>query len=338
MIRRLISYGTVFSILSISAFAAGVDASSDGSAVLEIDGKKISLSEFEQKQPTALLKARNSFYDAEKTALYAYIDQYLLEQQAKKENLTVDQLLDKHVNSTIEKDPSDEALEVYYEGLNSKDSFDKVRGQILEHVRQIRIDKAKATYLKSLHEQSKVTLLITPPRAITASTKDQAAAVTVIEYADYECPYCQQEEPIIQKIQSEFKGKVAFIYKDTPLPMHPHAEKAAEAARCAGAQGKFWEYHDQLFQTKQLELAQLKSLAQTMKLDTEAFDKCLDSGQFSAMIKDQLTEASALQVEGTPSFLVNGRFIGGGMNYEDFKKLVDEEINNAGKPGDTATR
>lgn len=344
MITRLLNYGSLVSLLCVSAFAATSDVSSDGTTpVLEINGTKITLSEFEQKQPSALLKARNTFYDSEKRALTAYVDQYLLEQQAKKENLTVDQLLDKHVKSTLPGDPSEEALKVYYEGLNTKEPFDKVRGQIIDHLHDLRFEKAKAAYMQSLHDQATVNILVNQPRA-TLSTKESYARgeanapITVIEYADYECPYCQQQQPVLDKIEAEYQGKLNMVYKDTPLPMHAHAEKAAEAARCAGAQGKFWEYHDQLFKTKQLQMQQLKDLASTMKLDTDAFNKCLDSGELASKVKDNLNEATALQVEGTPSFLINGRFFNGGLTYDEMKKVIDEELKAPGHTSDTATR
>src|SRR5208282_5343363 len=104
----------------------------------------------------------------------------------------------------------------------------------------------------------------------------------------------------------EYKGKIAFAFRDVPLPMHSHAQKAAEAAHCAGAQGKFWQYHDMLFSTKQLDLAQLKEHARALNLDGTAFDTCLDSGATADVVKAQLAEGQALHLEGTPSFLING--------------------------------
>jgi protein-disulfide isomerase len=330
--------------LCISAVAASNDAMSDGATpVLEIDGTKITLSEFEQKQPTALIKARNTFYESEKRAVTAFVDDYLLEQQAKKENLTVDQLLEKHVKSTVAPDPTEDALKFYYEGLDTKEPFEKVRTQILEHVRDTRYQKAKAAYVKSLHDEAKITVLLTQPRG-TLSLKDSwargdaNAPVTIVEYADYECPYCQAQAPVLDKIEAEFQGKLNLVYKDTPLPMHPHAEKAAEAARCAGVQGKFWEYHDQLFKTRKLDMDELKKLAGTLKLDTDAFNKCLDSGEVADKVKENLNEATSLQIEGTPTFLINGRFFNGGLTYDEMKKTIEEELHSPTHTTDTATR
>jgi len=112
----------------------------DGNTVVaEIDGTRLTLAEFESKRPAALFQARNNFVDAEKKAIEEYIDDFLLERQAQKENVTVAQLLEKHVNATIAKDPDDATLRVYYEGIDTKESFEAVREKILDHLRQRRL-------------------------------------------------------------------------------------------------------------------------------------------------------------------------------------------------------
>src|SRR3984893_12600716 len=243
MIKPLITAGLMSSVLCLSAFAGGSDPSSSSDTVLmEIDGVKITLGEFEHKQPNALFQARNTFFETERKAAEAFVDEYLLDQQAQKEHMTVADLLEKHVTGMLPKDPSDEALQVYYEGLTINQPFEAVRGGILDHLRKVRADKAKAAYVKSLRETAKVALMLAAPRA-PVSLKDTPvrgmanAPVLIVEFADFECPYCQQIKPVLDKVTAEYPDKVAFAYKDSPLPMHQHAEKAAEAAHCAGTQG-----------------------------------------------------------------------------------------------------
>ena len=155
------------------------------------------------------------------------------------------------------------------------------------------------------------------------------APVTLLEYADYECPYCQQIQPVLQKLAVEYKAKLALAHKDFPLPMHPNAQKAAEASRCAELQGKYWEYHDLLVTTKQLEIAALKSHARTLKLDPNTFDKCLDTGETAESVKRHASEAQALSVQGTPAFFVNGRSVSGTATYERLRAVIDEELSAA---------
>jgi protein-disulfide isomerase len=270
-------------------------------------------------------------FEAEKKAIDEFIDDYLLQRQAQKENVTVEELLQRHVNSTIAKDPDDTALRVYYEGIDTTESFGAIRPKILEHLHQRRLAKAKTTYLQSLRSQAKITVNVESPRAVISLDRTPVrgpanAPVTLVEYADFECPYCQQMQPDLNKIETEYNGKIAFAYKDVPLPMHPHAEKAAEAARCAGLQNKYWEYHDLLFASKALDLPDLKAGARKLGLDASAFDKCLDSGEQAGIVKGELDEAQKLGLQGTPSFFLNGRFLSGVMTYDQLRQIIDDEL------------
>jgi protein-disulfide isomerase len=330
----LFSFGMSSSAVRVFAFAETAADSNANTTVLEVDGVKVTNAEFEQKRPGSVFQARNAFYEAERKSIDDYVDEYLLEREAKKENLTAAQMVEKHVTSMLPPDPSDDALRVYYEAVDTPLPFEAVRAQILDHIKQIRIAKAKAAYVKSLRAQAKVVITLNAPRA-TVSLKDTPirgavdAPVMIVEYSDYECPYCQQTQPALDKIEAEFKGKIAFAYKDTPLPMHSHAQKAAEASHCAGVQGKYWEYHDYLFAHKQLEIAQLKEAARTLNLDSKSFDECLDSGAQAATVRAQSADGAALQLQGTPSFLINGRFINGGLGYDQFRSLIEEELKAA---------
>jgi len=339
MTKSLLTLLLFSSALCLLAFddASGGLSSSSG-VVLEIDGKKLTLADFEQKHPFSLFQARNSFYHAENKALDDFATEYLLDREAQKEHVTVDELLERHANSVVPKEePSEDALRLYYEGIESKEPYESMRAGILDHIRQSRILKAKTAYVQSLRSKATVVLSAAPPRA-NVSLKDTPvrgpanAPVTVVEYADYECPYCQQVRPALDKLETEYKGKVAFAYKDLPLPMHPHAQKAAEAAHCAGAQGKYWEYHDMLFATKKLEVSQLKEDAGALKLDTTAFDKCLDSGEQLGAVKAQYIEAQNLQLQGTPSFFINGQFFSGTFTFEQLRGIVDDALKASSAP------
>ena len=315
----------------------------DSAVLVDVNGTGLRLSDLERKDPAVLFQASNAFYEAERKAVNDFVDQYLLEQQAKKENLTVEQLLDKHVNRNIAKDPSEDALHVYYEGLDTKEPYEAVRGKILEALRQRRIAKAKAAYLQTLHDQARINVRLAPPRANislkgTPVRGNEHGGLTLVEFADYECPYCQQAEPTLQKIEQDFKGKLLFAYKDTPLPMHPNAEKAAEAGLCAGAQGKFWEYHDLLFATKQLDAASLKQSARTLKLDAAAFDKCLDSSAMAEPIKTKIGEAQDLGIQGTPTLFINGRYFNGALGYEQLRDVLNEELKSGTAAPEVAQR
>jgi protein-disulfide isomerase len=155
------------------------------------------------------------------------------------------------------------------------------------------------------------------------------APVTMIEFADFQCPYCgrfhAQTLPLILK---EYGDKVRIVYRDFPLSsIHPYAEKAAEAGECAHEQGKFWEYHDVLYLNQTaLDRASLGRYAQNAGLDTAKFDSCLDSGKYASEVASDLRDGTAAGVQGTPAFFVNGQPISGAQPYNVFKSAIDAAL------------
>ncbi len=160
------------------------------------------------------------------------------------------------------------------------------------------------------------------------------AKVTIIEFSDYECPFCsrfyEQTELLLRREYID-TGKVRLAYKDYPLSsLHPTAQKAAEAARCAGEQGKYWEMHDLLF-VKQSEWAplgvtKLKDYAPTLGLDLQTFSSCIDSGKYTSAVQKDFSEGSSLGVSGTPTFFVNGIGLVGAQPYAVFQQVIEQEL------------
>jgi len=296
-----------------------------------VNGSTITAQDLEQREISHLLQAQYQYYQAEKKALDDLISQRLVEQQAQREGITLDELLQREVESKIQ-DPSEDQLQVYYEGLDSKEPYDQVRGKILDHIRDLRRAKLRNAYIETLRLKATIAIQLAPPMAevgpesaeVTEGRAD--APVQVVEFADYQCPYCQRVNPDLNKLIQDYGDKVSIVYKDFPLPMHPHAEKAAEAARCAGQQGKFWEYHNALFQDKKLEKADLKQEATTLHLDSAKFDQCLDSAAEAANVKKDQDEGMKLGLSGTPSFFINGHFISGALDYSTLHQIVQQQL------------
>lgn len=158
---------------------------------------------------------------------------------------------------------------------------------------------------------------------------DANAKVTMIEFSDFECPFCEKwYTDNMQQLQDKYisTGKVKFVFKNFPLSFHPLAEKAAEAAECAGQQGKYWEFHDNLFTTRNLTVDQMKSTAKDMGLDTTKFNNCLDSGSTAAGIQADINEGSAAGVSGTPTFFINGQKIVGAQPFAAFDSAIQQAL------------
>jgi len=321
----------------LGMFASQAGAQQSGATVVaEVGGQKLTRADLEQRQAAKLLEARYQSYLAERQALDLLIEDHLLEMEARRQHLTIQQLLDREVTGKV-KEPTEDQLQVFYEGLRSNEPYEAVREKIAATIRQIRLTKARATYLESLRTEANVRIALAPPAAAVALDNaprrgPQDAPVVIVEFADYECPYCQRIHPELKKLQAEFAGQVTLAFKDFPLPMHAHAEKAAEAARCAAEQGNFWDFHDLLFDGHQkLELAQLKEYARALKLDTARFDHCLDASEQAAAIQKDLAQGQRLGLTGTPSFFINGHYLSGAVKYDTLREVVDQQLEACAK-------
>ncbi len=159
-----------------------------------------------------------------------------------------------------------------------------------------------------------------------------AAPVTIFEWSDYECPFCQRAQEVLQRLQAEFPDTVRFVFKDFPLRSHPNALPAALAARCAGAQGRYWEYHDLLF-VAQPDLARdhLIGYARRLGLDTAAFTECLDTGRFRDAVLAEQREGREAGVRATPTFFINQRKIEGSLPLEEFRDAIKQALRDAGR-------
>src|SRR3989338_2499977 len=153
------------------------------------------------------------------------------------------------------------------------------------------------------------------------------AKITIVEFSDYQCPYCVRAESVVEQIMETYGNKVKFVYRDFPLPGHQFAQKAAEASECADDQGKFWEYHDLLFENQQsLATSNLKQYAKDLGLNTEQFNSCLDSGKYTQEVRKDLNDGASYSVEGTPAFFVNGKPVVGAQPFSVFKEIIEEEL------------
>ncbi len=183
-----------------------------------------------------------------------------------------------------------------------------------------------------------------PPSAL--STQDEAfrgassAAVAIVEYADFECPYCgQYEHEVYPQISKDYiqTGKVKYFFRDLPLPMHPRAMGAARAAHCAGEQGKYWEMHDSLFAKQNaIREADMPDKAKELGLDTAKFSECLSSDRYTDEIKRSAADAQKLGIGGTPTFFIgevgpngdvtNLKMIIGTRPYDTFKSVIEDTL------------
>jgi len=172
-----------------------------------------------------------------------------------------------------------------------------------------------------------------PDRRYTVNTEGspsrgpESASVSIVEFSDFQCPFCRRVGPTMEKIEADYGDQVRIVFKNMPLSIHPKAQAAHAAGEAAHRQGKFWEMHDRIFANQsRLEPEIFEGYAQEIGLDMERYRADVASSPVKERISADIEEARRLGVTGTPGFFVNGRFVSGAQPYETFKRLIDEEI------------
>src|SRR6266516_3691413 len=191
----------------------------------------------------------------------------------------------------------------------------------------MRIDKQVFSWRRSLRPMLVLVLLLVNilVLAFLSCSKAQAAgpAVTVTEFSDFQCPYCQRAAVVVEQLRQLYGDNVKFVFKQMPLPMHQYAFKAAEAAVIAQQQGKFWEYHDRLFAASDLSVNALKQMATKVGLKQDEFSQALDSDASRGAVEKDIEEAKQLGVRGTPTFFVNGKIVRGAATLTRLTGAID---------------
>ena len=218
-----------------------------------------------------------------------------------------------------------------------------LRPQIRALLQQQKLKARQDAFLATLRSKAKIVVRLEPPAAARvdvaiagAPVRGAAdAPVTLVEFSDFECPYCKQANVTVAKLLERYSGKIRLVYRDLPLEkIHPQARGAAEASRCARDGGKFWEYHDALFaQSPKLAPDDLKRYAREVGLDVAKFDACVASGVHSAAVQKDIDEGERLGITGTPVFFVNGRSVKGAQPIEVFARMIDDELTRTAGAG-----
>jgi protein-disulfide isomerase len=289
---------------------------------------------------TELFEIDNARYEALRQGLEELLGEALIEQEAKARGISVAELEKLEITDKTP-EPSAQQIDELLEDSRGKlgdATPESVRPELVAYVRLQYTRARREDFVEELQRKYKTKILLRPPTVEvgTGSAPPRGgtrAPVTIVEFADYECPYCKRAADTVKQILDTYGDQVRFAYRDFPLQMHPNARPAAEAARCAGAQGKFWEYHDRLFATADLSVTQLGTLADEVGLDRAKFDECLATDTFVPAIDRDLADANNLGIDGTPVFYVNGRLLDGAQPFEKFKEVIDEELGLAKPSG-----
>jgi protein-disulfide isomerase len=275
-----------------------------------------------------------AIYEARRNAIDEIAGEKLIDMEAKARGVAAAALIDQEITSKI-KTVTDADVSTWYDANKSRTqgaSLDQVRGPIRNLLTQQRTAVAYQTFVEQLKLKTPVRIMLEPPRqkVATANSPTQgpaSAPIELVEFSDFQCPFCYRAHPTVNQVLSTYGNKIRFVYRNYPLPNHPNARPAAEAAQCANEQGQFWAYHDRLFadQTK-LSDADLKASAAALGLDAGKFNACVDSHKYKDQIEADLQAGNEAGVNGTPAFFINGRMLSGAQPFDEFKRIIDEEL------------
>lgn len=278
-------------------------------------------------------KLEQQIYELRVKALQNAIATTILAQEAERRGMSARELLQAEIDPRVGMPTNKEVTDFYNA---RKDDINKplkdVREQIVIALRQAKANRHLSDFINELRSQTEVQVFMDPPR-LPMNLEDtrirgpEDAPVTVVEYSDFQCPFCKKVQPVLAELQEEYGDKVRWAFKDLPLTdIHPEAMRAAQIARCAGEQGKFWEFRAKLFEQDLFTDATYTDLAKELKVKPQPLLECADSGKYEEAVNQEAREAKNLGLDGTPAFLVNGILLTGARTIGFYKEAIDREL------------
>jgi protein-disulfide isomerase len=331
-------------VLLLAACSSGLAqqsrTQSGGDVVATVGSTAITLAQVDDRamqQPAsnfASMKLSQAIYEARRAALDELVGNLLIDQEAKARGVDRMTIIEQEISNKTSA-VGDVEVAAWYQANQSRvqgATLDQVRAPIRAMLTQERMQAARRQYLDTLKAKVPVTTSLEPPRQKVAAAGrptrgPSTAPVEVIEFSDFQCPYCLRANPIVTQVLNAYGDKIKFTYRHYPLGNHPDARPAAEASECADDQGKFWPYHDRLFATpNRLSADDLKQDAAALGLDAAQFNACIDGHKHKADIDADVAAGDEAGVDGTPAFFINGRMISGAQPFDVFKRIIDEEL------------
>jgi len=323
---------------STAAQQARTQAPSD--VVATVGSTSITLAQVDERalqQSTgtfAGMKLSQALYEARRAAVDDMVDDALIDQDGKARKLDRATVIEQEITAKVER-VSDGDVAAWFQQNQSRlqgATLDQTRTAIASYLLQQRTLTARQQYVDRLRSKAAIHVTLEPPRQVIAridrpSKGPANAPVEMIEFSDFQCPFCLSAFPTVAQVVSTYGDRVHLVYRHYPLTNHPNARPAAEASQCAEEQGQFWRYHDLLFgDPSHLADADLKQRAAQLGLDTAQFNACVDTRKYKSDVDTDIRAGDEAGVNGTPAFFINGRVLSGAQPFEVFKRIIDEEL------------
>ncbi|MBI3091400.1 MAG: DsbA family protein [Candidatus Tectomicrobia bacterium] len=313
---------------------AGGGAAGAAELAARFDGKPITLEEVDANVQREIMQIKSRMFDLRRRGLESLLTEHLLKAEATKRQSTVQAVYNEEIVSKVAPVTEQEARAFFERNQNRiRAPYEQVRERIHGLLRERRIEEQRERFVERLRGAYRIEMFLQPPRLQVSADDDPStgaanALITIIEFSDFECPFCSRSQPVLKQVLSTYAEKVRLVYRDYPLEtIHQRGRPAALAANCANEQGKFWEYHDLLFANQQkLSDADLQGYAKQVNLDAGKFDACFAAKKYNAEIDHDIEDGRKLGVDSTPTFYINGRLVAGAVSFNEMKKIIEEEL------------
>jgi protein-disulfide isomerase len=349
MIPAMRAFATCAILLALacSTPAQQPSAGQSGSAVAaRVGDRTITMDDVDERwrrtEPAQRAQAIQQLYEGRRGALEAIVAEILIDQAAKAKGLDPDKFTEAELARRVQPVTEGQVVAFYQENQAQMQgrALAAMSPAIRRYLEEQQRDAAYRALVNELRASGpRIEMVLDAPRYDVEIAPDDPALgradapVTLIEFSDFQCPFCLRVMPTLKRLREAYGDRVRIVWKDFPLTsIHPQAFRAAEAGQCAREQGKFWEYHDRLFANQQaLEPEFLKKYAAEVGLDTTTFNSCLDTAKYAERVQAQMGIGNALGVSSTPAVFINGRLVSGAHPYETFTAVIDEELARAGR-------
>lgn len=337
---------TVLALLATLLACSPAPAQQGAEVAAQVGDRTITIRELDERwqaaSPGQFAEAAQALYEGRRGALDNLIAEMLLTEAARTSGLSPEAYAEAEIERRARPVTDADVVAFYQANISQMQGrpLDAMAPAITRYLEEQERARAREALLAELRKSGPAVrvLIDAPRREVEISDTDPAlgaasAPVTIVEFSDFECPFCQRVAPTLKRVRETYGDRVRIVWKDFPLTqIHPNAFKAGEAAHCAGEQGKYWEYHDRLFANQQaMRLEDLKQHAAVLGLDTARFNECVDSSKYGERVRDGVAQGSRLGVNSTPTIYINGRLVAGAQPYETFAAIIDEELSRAGR-------
>lgn len=296
------------------------------------DGFSITLEELDALVKQNLLDERTGghaarLYELRADVLADWIEERVLTREAEQRGMDVDALLETEALPV-----GQEEVEAFFEQNASRLPPDTALADVKASIRRHLEGRNREAAIEAILVRSQVEVELVPPRLDVAAKGPalgpEDAPVTIIEFGDFQCPYCRRAVPVMKELRERYPDRLRIVYRHLPLDtIHPRARAAAEASACVGDQGYFWPFHDRLYAGPGgLGDAELRDHAEAVGAELEAYDACLEQGTQQAGIEADVDAARSAGITGTPAFVVNGVLVTGAQPFSVFEELIEEEL------------